>query len=371
MSETYGMGSMRDLVASQDGWLLGEQIASRILRLYADSFGSLDALLQEAGLSPVGWSSKPSALRAISPSALNDLCSRAVNRLAANGDMPDRPAALDRTDWRVILYCLAGARTLRDALARAADCFEAIDGRCGYLSLRNRPEGAELRLTSGRRSTMSVAPGVIDLYGVAEIHRLLGALIARPLPLRQICLEQPDRWLSELDMTRLPCPIVRDAGWTGFVFPAAYLDHPIVCSLDDLFAATRQSFLFQAEDPPWTGLGAADPVRRLALRALRDRQRLPPFEEVVLAVGSSAATLRRRLAAEGTSYREIKDSCRRELGLDLLRRSELSIEEISARLDFCDADAFRRAFQTWFGTAPSRYRRASRQSVSGEAPGQL
>ena len=64
-----------------------------------------------------------------------------------------------------------------------------------------------------------------------------------------------------------------------------------------------------------------------------------------------------RLTDEGASYREIKDSCRRELGLDLLRRSSLPIEEIAVRLDFCDSDAFRRAFHDWLGMPPTRYRR--------------
>jgi AraC-like DNA-binding protein len=344
---------MRETAGRQYGWLLGEQIAARLLTLYTQRFGDLQPILKDAELPSTG-DVRASALRGIAPQVLNALCSRAVNGLTAR----EGRTALGQSDWRVVLYCLTSATTLRDAITRCIDCFESLDGRCGHMSLRPRADGAELRLET-RRGVGPAMASAIALYGVAEIHRVLSALIAQPLPLRRICLETADPWFAELDLTRLPSPVTLDAGWTGFVFPVAYLDHPVICAAGELSELARQSFLFQVEDAEGAKQAAVDAVRRLALRALRDRQRLPPFQEVVSTLGASPATLRRRLAAEGTNYREIKDSCRRELGLDLLRRSALPIEEVAARLDFCDADAFRRAFQGWFGTAPSRYRRAA------------
>jgi AraC-like DNA-binding protein len=129
--------------------------------------------------------------------------------------------------------------------------------------------------------------------------------------------------------------------------------------MDELTAIAQQSFLFRAESPTEGAQASTDAVRRFALRTLRDSGRLPKFEALAQASGTSEATLRRRLAEEGTTYREIRESCRRELGLQLLRRPGLSIEEISARLDYCDADAFRRAFHGWFGAPPSRFRRTA------------
>ena len=109
-------------------------------------------------------------------------------------------------------------------------------------------------------------------------------------------------------------------------------------------------------------------VRRIALRSLRDQHVLPSFEDVVETLGGSPATLRRRLARTGTSYRDIRDSCRREVALDLLSHSRASIEEIATRLDFCDSDAFRRTFRDWFGEPPSTYRqRLQGASVDQEA----
>lgn len=352
------MHMTRGSSAQRDAWPLGAQIAARVLTLYAECFGSVEPLFQDPSTPDLAFDSRRDLALGASPQLLNRICSHAVNHLAAHERFRLSRGPLGRTDWRVILYCLSGAATLREAIARCTDCFEALDGRCGQISLRTRADAAELRLAAGGDGRMSTE-SVIELFGLAEIHRLLGALIAQPLPLRSICVNTCDPWLLKLELSELPCAIDADEGWTGFVFPAAYLDHPVVCSTDDLDALAQQSFLFRAEHLADRVEATADWVRRLALRALRDRRRLPPFDEIAATAGASAATLRRRLAAEGTNYREIRESCRRELGLQLLRRPALSIEEIAARLDYCDADAFRRAFLGWFGAAPSRFRRAA------------
>jgi AraC-like DNA-binding protein len=92
------------------------------------------------------------------------------------------------------------------------------------------------------------------------------------------------------------------------------------------------------------------------MHRLREEQRAPRLVEVASAIGMSVATLRRRLVDQNASYRQIKDSCRRELALKMLRHSDLPIEEIANRLDYGDSDTFRRAFRTWMGASPSRFR---------------
>jgi AraC-like DNA-binding protein len=196
---------------------------------------------------------------------------------------------------------------------------------------------------------------LLDLSGVAEIHGVLEWLIAQPLPISRIYLNHEARSIEALELPQLPFPLMPEAGWTGFRFPASYLDYPVERAAETHLEAIPHSFLFGADEGKSFG-NIADQVRRVALRALRDEQRLPSFEEIAAAAGASPATLRRRLMAQDTSYRKIKESCRRELGLKMLRHSSLSIEEIAGRLDYCDSDAFRRAFRSWMGTSPSRLR---------------
>ena len=95
------------------------------------------------------------------------------------------------------------------------------------------------------------------------------------------------------------------------------------------------------------------------MAALKSDRRLPAFGEIVTTLGGSEATLRRQLAREGTSYRQVRESCRRELALHLLRRTDMSIEDIAGRLDYCDSDAFRQAFRSWTGHSPTSHRQGS------------
>lgn len=75
------------------------------------------------------------------------------------------------------------------------------------------------------------------------------------------------------------------------------------------------------------------------------------------ALGMSPATLRRRLAEAGSSFREVSSDARRRAAASLLA-TEHSLEDIAAQLGFSDARSLRRACKAWFGMAPAEYRRA-------------
>lgn len=330
----------------------GESVARRTLEFYRQAFGGLEPLLAQFNL----LSTPVQQVLDLPLPDLAALSARAIAELAAQDRLTAGKQPLRPSDWRVVRYSLGSARTLREAIAHCADCFEAIDGRCGRMTLRTWGDMAEVQLDSGRPSR-SVVGCLIDLHGVAQIHSLFAWLIAQALPLRAVSLDHDPAAVAQLELPPLPFPLRADAPRTAFAFNVAYLDYPVVRTAEELDHRPAVSFLFGEMPDSRPVRSVAEDVRRLTVRALRNRGRLPPFDEVVASVGGSEATLRRRLAREGTTYREIKDSCRRELGLELLRRPELSVEEIATRLDFCDSDAFRRAFHAWTGMAPSHYRR--------------
>jgi AraC-like DNA-binding protein len=69
----------------------------------------------------------------------------------------------------------------------------------------------------------------------------------------------------------------------------------------------------------------------------------------------SARTLRRHLAAEGTSLRHLVDEARRVQAIELMTLDRLTVEQISLRLGYADAATFIRAFRRWTGTTPGAY----------------
>lgn len=101
-------------------------------------------------------------------------------------------------------------------------------------------------------------------------------------------------------------------------------------------------------------LVAADPARNW--RSVDIEQRL----------GLSGATLRRRLASQQTSLRDLITEARLARGLDLLYTTGLPVKVVAARVGYQSAPSFARRFQERFGLAPSAIGAAG--PVMGRSP---
>lgn len=351
MSEISGMAGEG---GASPGWLLGERFTAQILAVYARMFGTASPLSSE-----IRSGGSIDSLAGLPVEDLARLARRAVREIALHEAVLADRRPLRGCDWRVILYSLAGSRSLREAIARCCDCFEAIDWRCGRMAQRNRGDALELEVSALRPEVSTPAACLVDLFGVTEIHALLSWLIGRRIPVRDIWLNHDPAVFAGLALPEMPFSLRLAGGWTGFEFDIAFLDYPVIRSLSELIERPANNVLLESGQRSADGSGSEGQVRRAAFQALRETHRLPRFERIATLLGTSSATLRRRLMREGSSYRQIKVSCRRELALDLLRRTDMTIEEISRRLDYCDSDAFRQAFREWTGLSPSQYRHAS------------
>ena len=74
--------------------------------------------------------------------------------------------------------------------------------------------------------------------------------------------------------------------------------------------------------------------------------------------GTSLATLKRRLRAEGKSYRSIVDEVRMVLAYEYLVMSPMVIKEAAYLLHYDNPGNFCRAFRRWFGTTPEAFRQS-------------
>ena len=80
--------------------------------------------------------------------------------------------------------------------------------------------------------------------------------------------------------------------------------------------------------------------------------------EAAARLGISPATLRRRLAEEGTSFRVIRAAALRAKA-DPLLAGGIALPDVAARLGFSDVRSFNRAYKAWTGRTPSAARRQS------------
>ncbi len=96
-------------------------------------------------------------------------------------------------------------------------------------------------------------------------------------------------------------------------------------------------------------------VRRILIEGFGQRTLTP--EAVAKTLGTSRRTLSRRLAEDGTSFREILDEVRSELSRTLLQDSSLSIGDIAFFLHYSEPAVFHRSFRRWTGQTPMAFRR--------------
>ncbi|MGB3045579.1 MAG: AraC family transcriptional regulator [Xanthobacteraceae bacterium] len=86
----------------------------------------------------------------------------------------------------------------------------------------------------------------------------------------------------------------------------------------------------------------------------------PSIETIAEKLEMYPRALRRKLEAEGTSYRDLLAEVRMRLAIEYLRKTQMTNEEIAGRLGYSDAANFRHAFIRWTGKSPSDFRSATR-----------
>lgn len=141
----------------------------------------------------------------------------------------------------------------------------------------------------------------------------------------------------------------------GYEFDAHFLTQPLPFAdprSNDMVRKICKGILSEIEDV----FDMTTAVRRILIESLRH---MPSLGDVAKSLNMNPRALRRSLASEGTSYREILSSIRVELACSYLRETDMTNEDIAHRLGFSDAANFRHSFKRSTGVPPSDYRRTA------------
>lgn len=106
-------------------------------------------------------------------------------------------------------------------------------------------------------------------------------------------------------------------------------------------------------------------IARVREHLQRERPAWPDLPAVADALHMSVKSLQRKLAAEGSTFQEVRNELRRDLAVLRLNTSAAPLAEVAHELGFADNAAFQRAFKAWTGSAPGAYR--SRSAAPSES----
>ncbi len=160
--------------------------------------------------------------------------------------------------------------------------------------------------------------------------------------------EYADKYLDVFD-----CPILFDQSFAEYRFDASLLSQPLAEADANAARACEEScrhLLNQMEIEE-------DLISRICHVLLSRPGEFPSLNAVADEMKLGTRTLRRRLQALGTSYQKVLDDVKRELAIEYLQTTNLSVQEISDLLDYSEVTNFRRAFLRWVGLSPYQYRK--------------
>jgi len=148
------------------------------------------------------------------------------------------------------------------------------------------------------------------------------------------------------------CPVLFGQPKNQIVFDAAWLDRPASLGNQITYETVVKLCDTLLEELELRA-GVAGKVRHALLVRLPSPASL---DDIAEALSISPRTLRRRLAAENTSYRKLEGELLVEMSIKYLRETDLTIDEIATALGFTETGNFRRAFHRWSKASPKTFR---------------
>lgn len=128
--------------------------------------------------------------------------------------------------------------------------------------------------------------------------------------------------------------------------------HPFLTANRTLHKLLTQSVQLLLSDDQ--GNHFTDTVYREIVRLLDNE--VPSLEQVADNLHISTRTMRRKLGSEGTSFQQVKQRSLHKVAIQLLTMTNTSLSEIADQLGYSESSAFVRAFKSWEGVTPQKYR---------------
>ncbi|SED83180.1 AraC-type DNA-binding protein [Gordonia malaquae] len=188
-----------------------------------------------------------------------------------------------------------------------------------------------------------------DAAAVCAIHR---DLTGGPEPAVRIGFDEP----ADNTAYRAAFGVLPDFGAreTAISMANAHLDEPLPRA-DTHAAALAQAQCREILRSRAARSGLAGRV----LDMLSDDPAHPPTADAAArTLAMSPRTLRHRLAAEGTSYRNLLQEMRHRLAEEMLLSGQLTVGETAQRLGYVEVSSFSQAFRRWTGAGPAEFRRS-------------
>lgn len=157
------------------------------------------------------------------------------------------------------------------------------------------------------------------------------------------------------------CPVVYGVSRNALVFRAADAQRPFVTRNAELLGMLAPQFEKELKEESGSE-NFTERVRMAIQQKLTGRR--PTIEDIADTLHISSRSLQRHLQEAGSSFQRVLEEARHQLARHYLNNSVLELNEAAYLLGYEDANSFVRAFRTWEGVPPARWREQQRANVS-------
>ncbi|MDR6592335.1 AraC family transcriptional regulator [Saccharothrix longispora] len=266
--------------------------------------------------------------------------------------LPDSGVAVGRryraTTFGVLGFAFLSCATVHDAVETA---LRYLDLSFAFTDPKASVEDDRVVITLDDRSLPADVARFLAERDLAAIHTVIDDLLPGGVPVLGVGF----RFAEPADTSGYDFGVrpVFGADRTGSSFDAAFLGRALPLASPEASAAC------QAQCRDLAGRRRDRDGTARTVRARLERSPASPAE-IAAELAVSPRTLRRRLAASGTSFHELLDEARAARADVLLTTTALSVERIAEELGYAESASFIHAFRRWRGTTPGDYGRRRR-----------
>lgn len=259
--------------------------------------------------------------------------------------------------YSVLGYMVMNCKSLREALARTP-VYERLVGDMGISEIINLPNGDTEMRWHCNYTNSTVRPHMIaNVLGswVNFARFLVDKPNGNPKAIN-FEFAQPDARSMLQFQSMFKCPMHFNAPFNSLQIDDHLLSLPMRQPDDQLLKTLENHadiLMADISDKQPLPMQTKNVIRGLLLEGI------PRKEMVAKRLGLTERTLQRKLQQFDCSYQQILDEIRKEQAKELLTETELSVQDIAARLGFSEPRSFHRSFKSWLGMTPGEFREAN------------
>lgn len=240
------------------------------------------------------------------------------------------------------------ARDLRDALKRLARYKQLCVPERFHITEKDELCTIELEWLYNEQPEPAMLAGIM-LTSLLELGRR-GTRVK--LHAHSVEFSCPEGEIKELD-TYFGCHIKFGTKRSRLILRRSDLDLPFVsynAELLDILTPALDLALVEQQHVS----SVTEKVKWMMKRSLTAGR--PDIQVIASELGMSDRTLQRRLNEEGTTFKQLLSSTRREQALLYLSDPTIDLKEVAFLLGYEEQNSFYRAFRSWEGDTPSNWR---------------